>query len=224
MHRHRRSQSPTSTTPFVCACASLLARTMSTPTRALFALFLRPTLACSCLAYAVCVLFACVCKSSLRATHFPTPCQCPALPIVLDMYVMPAVYGGCYHCRCGNTLTIPHALSLSLLAHAHVEGPSPPRVSCVHARACVCVRACHVSVCVRACVCVRVCSGVFACVCTCASLGVCVCVYLRVRVCVCVCVCVGECHVSVCMQVCECVPARGRACECVRLSPLSTLC
>jgi len=70
---------------------------------------------------------------------------------------------------------------------------------------------------VRACVYVRVCLGVFACVCTCASLRACVCVYLRVHVCVCVCVCVLECHVSVCMHVCECVPARGRACECVRL-------
>jgi len=38
------------------------------------------------------------------------------------------------------------------------------------------------------------------------------------------CVCVRECHVSVCMHVCGCVPARGRACEGVRLSLLSTIC
>jgi len=36
--------------------------------------------------------------------------------------------------------------------HAHVEGSSPPRMSCVYPRACVCMRECHVSVCVRACV------------------------------------------------------------------------
>jgi len=165
--------------------------------------------------------------SLLRLTHLPTPCACPTLLIVLATYFMPAVFGGCYYCMCGNTVTIPHALSLSLFcptpclphyqAHARVEGSSPPRVSCVYPRADVCVRECHVSVCVRACVYVRVCLGVFACVCTCASLRACVCVYLRVHVCVCVCVCVLECHVSVCMHVCECVPARGRACECVRL-------
>jgi len=58
----------------------------------------------------------------------------------------------------------------------------------------------------------------------CVSLLACVCVYLHVRVCVCVRVCVREFHVSVCMHVCGCVPARGRACECVRLFLLSTIC
>ena len=55
---HRCSQNPTSTMPFVCACASLLARTMT-----LRVPFLRTgqTLACLCLAYVVCVLFARVC-------------------------------------------------------------------------------------------------------------------------------------------------------------------
>jgi len=138
------------------------------------------------------------------------------------------------HCMCGNTFTIPHALSLSLFcptpclphyqAHARVEGSSPRRMPCVYLRADVCVRECHVSVCVRACVCVRVCLGVFACLCTCAILRACVCVCLRVRACVCVCVCVLECHVSVCMHVCGCVPARGRASECMRLSLLSRIC
>jgi len=73
-------------------------------------------------------------------------------------------------------------------------------------------------------VCVRLCLGVFACVCTCASLLACVRVYLHVRACVCVCVCLREFHVSVCMHVCWCVPARGRACECMRLSLLSRIC
>jgi len=118
---------------------------------------------------------------------------------------------------CGNTRTIPHAPSLSLLpnlhclppyqAHARGEGFSPPRVSCVYPRACVCVRACHVSVCVWVCVCARVCLGVFACVCTCTSLRVCVCVCLRVRACVCVCVCACANHHRNAMCLCACTYA-----------------
>jgi len=105
----------------------------------------------------------------------------------------------------------PCLFSLSLLpnlhclppyqAHTHVEGPSPPCVSYVYPRACVCVRACHMSVCVLACLCVRVCLGVFACVCECASLRTCVGVYLRVHACVCVCVCTCT-YAGVCVRAC----------------------
>jgi len=147
--------------------------------------------------------------SLLRVTHLPTPCACPTLLIVLAMYIMPAVFSGCYYCMCGNTLTIPHALSFSLFcptpclshyqAHARVEGSSPSRVSCEYPRADVCVRECHVSVCVRACVCVRICLRVFACLCTCASLRACMCVYMRVCACVCVCV---WCSNAMCLCAC----------------------
>ena len=122
-----------------------------------------------------------------------------------------------------SLLPNPHCLS-HYQAPARVEGSSLPRVSYVYPRTSVCVRECHVSVCVRTCVCEHVCLGVFACVCTCASVRMCVCVHLRVRACVCVCVCVFKYHVSVCMHVCWCVPARGRACECVCISLLSTIC
>jgi len=200
-------------------------------------LFLRagPTLACSCLAYAACILFARVCHVITSGNPRTNPLR-----------VSYSAHCTCYvhHARCFQWLLLlyvrkyshytPCPFSLSLLpnphclphyqAHARVEGSSPPRVSCVYPRASVCVRECHVSVCVWACVCVRVCLGVFACVCTCASVRACVCVYLRVRACICVCVCVLECHVSVCMHVCGCVPARGRVCECVCISLLSTLC
>ena len=41
----------------------------------------------------------------------------------LDMYVMPSVIGGGYHCMCGNTLTIPHAPSLIFF----IPTPTLPR-------------------------------------------------------------------------------------------------
>jgi len=102
----------------------------------------------------------------------------------------------------------PCPFSLSLLpnphylphyqAHARVEGSSPPRVSCVFLRACVCVRECHVSVCVRACVCMRV----WACLRACVRVRVCV----RVSVCTCACVrasaCVCACSNAMCLCAC----------------------
>jgi len=183
------------------------------------------TLACSCLAYAACVPFACVC-------HVITSGD----PLTNPLRMSYSAHCTCYvrHARCFQWLLLlyvrkyshytPCPFSLSLLpnphclphyqTHARVEGSSPPRVSCVYPRAYVRARECHVSVCMLACVCVQVCL----------SLRACVCVYLRVRACVCVCVYVLECHVSVCMHVCGCVPARGRACECVCISLLSTIC
>jgi len=191
-----------------------------------------------------CLLVPCLCRVRSVCTrlprhwmtHLPTPCACPTLLIVLAMYVMPALFSGCYYCMCGNTPTKPHALSLSLFcptltvsvphyqAHARVEGSSPPRVSCVYLRACVCVRECHVNFCVRACVHVRVCLGVFACVCTC---GVCV----RVCVCNCTCVrasaCVCACSNVMCLCACTyagvCQRAGVHVSVCV-FSLLSTIC
>ena len=70
----------------------------------------------------------------------------------LAMYVMPAVFGGSCHCMCGNTLTIPHAPSLSvfcptltvcLLPDSRTRGGVllSTRVMCVSAcmRVCACV-------------------------------------------------------------------------------------
>jgi len=151
------------------------------------------------------------------------------------LYVMPAVFGGCYRCTCRNTLTIPHAPLLSLssaqpppsspLPIWHTRGV-PPRVSCVYLRACVRVRACHVCVCVRACGCVRVCFGVCACVCMCVCLRACVCVCLRVRVCVCVSVCAcanAMClcactYAYICMSICMCVCSGACLHRCVYMS------
>ena len=113
---------------------------------------------------------------------------------------MPTVFGGCYLCMCGNTLTVPHAPSLCLfcptstvspltmLTHAGEDSPSAC-VMCASARVSAC--ACVSCVYLRACVCVR--ASLFW------STRV------RVRICVCVSACV-------------------RACECLRLSLLSTIC
>jgi len=192
LHHHRRRKAPTSTTPFVCACASLLARTMPLPARALFARRPDTCLLVPCLCH---VRSVCTRLPRHRATHLPTPCACPTLLVVLAMYVMPALFCGHYYCMCRNTLTIPHALSLSLFCPTLTVCPitrlthawrGPPLRAC-HAYICVHVYVC-VSVCVRACVYVRVGLGVFACVCTCVSLCACVCVIaracVRLRVCV----------------------------------------
>jgi len=88
--------------------------------------------------------------SLLRVIHIPTPWACPTLLIVFAMYVMPAVFSGCYHCMCGNTLTIPHAFSLFLFFPTSTVWPiTKPTYTCArvytwHARACftVCVNAC----------------------------------------------------------------------------------
>jgi len=151
LHRHRRSQTPTSTTPFVCACAFLLARTIfptccacpfcaqarHLPARAL------PMPRAFCLhAFAT---------SLLRAAHLPTPCACPTLLIVLAMYVVPAVFGGCYYCMCGNTLTIPHAVSLSLFCPTLTVCPI---TRLTHAWRGPPLRACHVYIRVHVYVCV----------------------------------------------------------------------
>jgi hypothetical protein len=110
-----------------------------------------PTLACWCLAYAACVLFARVC-------HFITSGDPRTNPLRVSYFA----HCTCYvrHARCFQWLLLlyvrkyshytPCPFSLSLLpnphclphyqAHARVEGSSPPRVSCVYPRACVCVR------------------------------------------------------------------------------------
>jgi len=140
------------------------------------------------------------------ALYIVVACTCYSLtcaPFVIAhaqaLYAMPAVFGACYHCMCGNTLTIPHAPSLSVVwAQPHRltrlthEGRGTPLRAChVYPRACVRLRAWHVCVYVRACVYVRVCACVSALVCVCA----CVRVYVCVRVCMCVCarVCASAC-------------------------------
>jgi len=60
LHCHRRSQNPTSTTPFMCACSSLLACTMPLPARALFAR--RPD---------TCLLVPCLCRVRSICTRLP---------------------------------------------------------------------------------------------------------------------------------------------------------
>jgi len=91
--------------------------------------------------------------SLLRATHLPTPCACPTLLIELAMYVMPAVFDGCYYCIFGNTLTIPHALSLSLFCPTLTVCPI---IRLTHAWRGPALRTCHVYICVHVYVCVSV--------------------------------------------------------------------
>jgi len=87
LHRHRRSQNQTSTTPFVCACASLLARTMPLPARALFARRPRPD---------TCLIVPCLCRGRVRSVstclscHYfrqPTP-QPPARVLLCSLYLL----------------------------------------------------------------------------------------------------------------------------------------
>jgi len=143
------------------------------------------------------------------------------------MYVMPAVFGGCYHCVCGNTLTIPHAPSLSLFWPTSTVCPltrpthtwkGPPLLAClvcIRVHVCVSVSVTSVSACGRVCAC----AFVWACLRACVHVQVCV------RVCVCTCACVrASACVCVYMHVCGCVCACVRACECLRLSLLSTTC
>ena len=131
----------------------------------------------------------------------------------LAMYVMPAVFGGSYHCMCGNTLTIPHAPSFSVFC------PTPtvcPLTRLTHAWRGPPLHACHVCIRVHACVRVRVMcvSACVVCVCACASVWACLRACVRVRICVCVCVCVCL-RVRVCACVCGCACANAmclRAC------------
>jgi len=110
----------------------------------------------------------------------------------------------------------PKTKNLSRLSGSRTRGgSSPARVSRVYPRTCVCVRACHVSVCVQACVCVRVCLRVFACVCTCASLRVCVCTCACVRASVCVCACVNAMFLCTCTYAGVCLRACVRVSVCV---------
>jgi len=141
LHRNRRSQNQMSARVLPCLRA---------PYPYLRVPILRAglTLACSCLAYAACVLFARVCHVIFWATHLPTTCACPTLLIVLSMYVMSTLFGGCYYCMCGNTLTIPHTLSLSLfcptlnvcpMTRLTRGGVLPSvRVMCISACMCMC--------------------------------------------------------------------------------------
>jgi len=127
---------------------------------------------------------------------------------------MPAVFGGCYHCMCGNTLTIPHAPSLCLFCPTSTFSPL---TTLTHAGRGFPLRLCHVCVGVRECVCVRVmcvsaCVRVFACefVLVCVRACVRVCVYVRVCMCVCVCVCASVCVRVRARMPCVCVRARMR--------------
>ena len=150
LHCHRRSQNPTSTTPFVCACASLLARTMPLPARALFA---RRSLSALALPMLRAFCLHAFVTSLLRAIHMPTPCACSTLHIVLAMYVMPAFFSGCYYCMCRNTLTTPHALSLPLFCPTLTVCPI---TRLTHAWRGPPLRACHVYIRVQVYVCVSV--------------------------------------------------------------------
>ena len=68
---------------------------------------------------------ACACSECCPCLRLP----CPYLhaPFVIanapTLYVMPVVFSGCYHCMCGNTLTIPP--SLSLFCPAPTVSPLP---------------------------------------------------------------------------------------------------
>jgi len=150
LHHHRRRQIPTSTTPFVCTCASLLARTMPLPARALFSR--RPD---------TCLLVPCLCRvrSVARVCHVITSgdphtnllrVSCSAH---CTCYLRHACCFGCYHCRCGNTLIIPHALSLSLFCQTSTIFPM---TRLKHAWRVPRLRTCHVYIRVHVYVCVRV--------------------------------------------------------------------
>jgi len=124
----------------------------------------------------------------------------------LAMYVMPAVFGGSCHCMCGNTLTIPHAPSLSVFCPTLTVCPLPDsrtrggvflstRVMCVSA--CTCVYACVSCVCLRACVCVCLRLRVCACVCGCACAN---------AMCLRACTYAGVCHGQrACVRVSVCI-------------------
>ena len=131
--------------------------------------------------------------SSLRLiAHTPALC------------VMPTVFGGCYCGMCGNTLTIPHGLSLSRFCPTSTLSPLlRPK----HAGRGNPLRACHVCICVRVCVCTcGMCVSVCVHVCTCEF--VLVCVRTCVSVCTCACTCVCACMCTyVCMNA-MCVFAR----------------
>jgi len=138
--------------------------------------------------------------------------------------VMPAVFGGCYRCMCGNTLTIPHGHSLSLFFPTSTLSPHPmpthvgrgnsPRAChvCIRVRVSACARGMCVSVCVRVCTCefVLVCVRAYVRVCMLACMRVC----LRVRVCVCMCAC--ACANAMCL--CACTYACVCLGACVRVS------
>ena len=143
------------------------------------------------------------------ALYIVVACTCHTLtfaPFVIAhaqaLYAMPAVFGASSRCVCGNTLTIPHPPSLSVvcaqpppspaLPSLHTRGGELPLGAChVYPCACVRLRTCHVSVCVRACVYVHVCACVSVLVCVRACVGVCVCVL--VCMCFCACVCASAC-------------------------------
>jgi len=212
LHHHTRRQKPTSTTPFLCACASLLARTMPLPARALFA---RRSLSALALPMLRAFCLHAFVTSLLRAIHMPTPCACSTLHIVLAMYVMPAFFSGCYHCTCGEILSLYPMLFLSLSsAQPPLSAPFPGachvyiRVMCISE--CMCMCACVSCEFLRAGVYyVRVCLGVFACVCKCASLCVCVCVCTCA--CVCASACVRACANAMCLCACKYVGVCQRA-------------
>jgi len=156
--------------------------------------------------------------STKRDVHIHA-CDMHTVVIAPAMYVMCSVTGGCYHCMCGNTLTITHAPSLSLLCPTPTvcpltrlthAGRGPPLRTChvcIRVYVCACVHFMCVSTCV--CVCVCACEFVWACVRECVRARVCV----RVYVCVCACVCA-----SACLRVCvssPCVCVHACVCVCV---------
>jgi len=117
----------------------------------------------------------------------PTPiAHAPALS------VMPAVFGVCYRCVCGNSHYTPWPFCLSLLSnlyslprfptHAVWGNPLHACHACIRVRVCVCVH----GICVSVCVCVCACEFVLVCVRACVRVCVCSCVYasacVRVRV------------------------------------------
>jgi len=104
-------------------------------------------------------------KQTETSTYMHAPWKGRLIAHAPVLYVMPAVFSGCYHCICGHTLTIPHAPLLSL-SSAQPPKSSPllgwrtrggvlpsVRVTCVSACMCACV--CVSCVCLSVCVCVR---------------------------------------------------------------------
>jgi len=169
------------------------------------------------------IVVACTCHAPTCAPFVNAHAQA--------LYAMPAVFGACYRCMCGNTLTIPHAPSLSVACAQPPPSPTLPgshtregelpsaRVMSIRVCGCVCVRGMWVSACVRVCMCVCVRACLFWCVCVrvyvCVSACRCACVSARACVHLRVCVCVCECHMSVCMHVCVCVSTCVRVSVCV---------
>ena len=111
-----------------CACFALCTVHVASPSLIAHAPALYVALACAC--------------------HAPT-----SAPLVIAhapaLYVMPAVFGGCCHCICRNTLTIPHAPSLSFFFPTSTVSPLTRLTRALTRSGGTPLRACHVCIRVR---------------------------------------------------------------------------